>query len=51
MTPILLQLFLYLSLLQTQQACTHAKEFIARRESDERAAKRARNEREMNSFD
>ena len=30
---------------------TAAKEFIARRDSGERAAKRARNERESKSFD
>ena len=36
---------------KSARSCTAAKEFMARRDSRERAAKRARNEREMNSFD
>jgi hypothetical protein len=36
---------------KSARVCKAAKEFIARRESLERAAKRARNERESNSFD
>eukprot|EP01047_Picozoa_sp_COSAG01_P011707 COSAG01_NODE_514_length_16043_cov_248.614212_15_plen_319_part_00 len=36
---------------KSARSCRAAKAFIARRDSRERAAKRARNEREMNSFD
>jgi hypothetical protein len=36
---------------KSARSCQAAKAFIARRDSRERAAKRARNEREMNSFD
>jgi hypothetical protein len=36
---------------KSARSCKAAKAFIARRDSRERAAKRARNEREINSFD